>query len=125
MKTAAKTTIIDALGMGIGIWLIGYIGSILLFSFIPANLLGWILFTVLTPLTLLIAYLRFRNRSGRMRYYLLVAAVWVCVAVVFDYLFIVKLFNSIDYYKPDVFVYYITTFIIPLAIGHRFGRSRK
>jgi hypothetical protein len=37
---------------------------------------------------------------------------------VFDYFFIVKAFNPPDgYYKLDVYVYYLLTFIIPVAVG--------
>jgi hypothetical protein len=39
------------------------------------------------------------------------------MAAALDYLFIVKLFKSADYYKPDVYVYYVLTFILPIAVG--------
>jgi hypothetical protein len=44
------------------------------------------------------------------------AIVWTLIAIVFDYLFIVKALNPADgYYKLDVFLYYALTFILPLA----------
>lgn len=44
--------------------------------------------------------------------------VWTVMAVVFDYVFIVRAFNPSDrYYKLDVYVYYVLTFTIPLAVG--------
>ena len=51
-------------------------------------------------------------------YYIYLAVIWAIIAVVFDYLFIVKTFKPADgYYKLDVYLYYLLTFIMPLAIG--------
>ena len=44
------------------------------------------------------------------------AYAWVLIAVVFDYLFIVQLFQA-TYYEADVFVYYAMTFLIPVGVG--------
>ena len=41
---------------------------------------------------------------------------WTVIAVVLDHLLIVRLFNA-DYYAPDVAVYYVLTFLIPVGIG--------
>jgi hypothetical protein len=38
------------------------------------------------------------------------------IAVVLDYLFIVRLFQA-TYYDTDVYVYYAVTFLIPVVIG--------
>jgi len=46
--------------------------------------------------------------------------VWLLIAVVVDYVFIVKAFKSADgYYKPDVYVYCALTLAIPLVAGWR------
>lgn len=51
-------------------------------------------------------------------HYVVLAVVWTLIAVVFDYLFIVKAFKPADgYYKLDVYLYYALTFMIPLTIG--------
>jgi len=42
---------------------------------------------------------------------------WAIIAIILDYIFIVKLFSAVNYYKTDVFVYYIIIFLIPLIIG--------
>jgi hypothetical protein len=48
------------------------------------------------------------------------ALVWSAMAVVLDYLFIVKAFNPADgYYKADVYLYYLLTVLLPLAVGLR------
>jgi hypothetical protein len=42
------------------------------------------------------------------------------IAVLGDYLFIVKAFKPADgYYKLDVYLYYVLTVIIPVAAGWR------
>jgi len=42
------------------------------------------------------------------------------IAVIFDYLFLVKMFKPTDgYYKLDVYLYYILTFLLPLIVGWR------
>jgi hypothetical protein len=54
------------------------------------------------------------------KYYLIVAIIWTLIAVAFDYLFIVKLLKPADgYYKLDVYLYYIFTFILPLLVGRK------
>ena len=48
------------------------------------------------------------------------ALVWTFIAVVGDYLFIVKAFKPADgYYKLDVYLYYALTLAIPLFAGWR------
>jgi hypothetical protein len=42
---------------------------------------------------------------------------WTVIAVVMDYIFLVKLLNASDYYKLDVYLYYILTFVLPVAVG--------
>jgi hypothetical protein len=121
-KTRAK--LIDMLGLGFAIWLIGYVASIILWGFVSHDILGWVLFVVFIPLMVYLPYWRFRNRKETAGYYFMVALVWLLIAVVFDYLFIVKLFNSPDYYKLDVFVYYTVTFLMPLLVGLKYGTTK-
>jgi uncharacterized membrane protein SirB2 len=125
MDRKTKTRLIDTIGLGFLIWLIGYIASILLWGFVSHDILGWILFVVFTPLMAYLPYRRFRSRNETAGYYFLVALVWLLIAVVFDYLFIVKLFDAKDYYKLDIFVYYTVTFLAPLLIGLKYGTARR
>jgi len=124
MKEKMKTKLIDTLGLGFIIWLIGFIASIILWGFISHDILGWVLFIIFMPLMLYMPYWRFRGRRESVVYYLMVGLVWLLIAVIFDYLFIVKLFNSQDYYKLDVFVYYAVTFLAPFLIGLKYGTAK-
>ncbi|HTY14461.1 MAG TPA: hypothetical protein VMC42_02035 [Methanoregulaceae archaeon] len=114
--------IADTAGLGLFLWFIGWCASLVLFLYVPVDLLGWILFAIFTPLTIAITVLWFRKRDLSMVYYLAVALSWTCIAVVFDYLFIVKLFGVSGYYHPSVIVYYAETFLIPLLTGVKYHR---
>ena len=113
-------------GWGFVLWIIGYALGIMVFTFVPANLIGWIIMPIGTVLTLWVAFKKVRG--GTMGYYFLVALVWVLIALVGDYLFIVKAFKPADgYYKPDIYLYYALTFAIPVFAGWRktVGRPLK
>jgi hypothetical protein len=119
-----KQYIKDTAGLGIALWLIGYIASLVLFFTPYAGIMGWILISVFTPVTILIAWWWFRKREHlSLQYYAGVGVAWALAAIVLDYLFIVLLFQA-DYYKIDVFVYYIVTFLIPVGVGLFLDRGR-
>jgi|SRR5208283_2189568 len=124
MTKLRKTMLVDMPLLGLFVWLIGYLASIALYFFLPSEILGWVLFVFFTPIGLFITYKRFGKRKESVTYYLLVATIWLVIAVVSDYSFIVKAFNLQNYYKPDVFVYYATTFLMPFFVGIKFGRKR-
>jgi hypothetical protein len=111
----------DAFGWGFVLWFIGYVLGILLFALVSASLIGWII----TPVGIAIAaWIAFKKVKGNtLPYYGLLALVWLLIAVVGDYLFIVKAFKPPDgYYKPDVYLYYALTVGIPLFAGWRTSR---
>lgn len=106
----------DALGWGFILWLIGYALGILLFAIVPASMIGWIIMPIGIAITLWV--LLKKVKSDSFNYYVLLAVVWTLIAIIFDYFFLVKLFKPADgYYKLDVYVYYISTFALPLIIG--------
>ncbi len=111
-----KQLLKDSLGWGFILWLIGYVLGIILFFVFSPSLIGW----VIMPVGILITFwiLLKKVKGNTFRYYVFLAVAWTLMAVVFDYLFIVKVFKPADgYYKLDVYLYYALTFIIPLTIG--------
>lgn len=108
----------DALGWGFVLWLFGYVLGIALFPVVPAAYLGWVITPFGVALTL---WVLFKKVGGTtLGYYAGVALVWTLLAVVFDYLFIVKAFKPADgYYKLDVYLYYVLTLALPLIVGWR------
>ena len=106
----------DAVGWGIALWLIGYLLGLALFVFVPTSMIGWVIMPVGAVIALWVLLTRVSANS--MRCYAILSFVWTLIAVVFDYLFIVKVFNPSDgYYKLDVYLYYGLTFLLPLAVG--------
>jgi hypothetical protein len=114
----------DALLWGFVLWLIGYGLGFAFFAFVPASLIGWIIMPIGTVLTIFVAWKKIKGTT--LGYYLGVAAVWTAIAVIFDYLFLVKVLNPADgYYKLDVYLYYALTFLIPILAGWRKMSAKK
>ena len=106
----------DSLGWGFVLWFIGYILGIILFAFVSVEMIGWIITPFATVLTLWIIFRKIKGDS--LKYYFLVAIAWFVIAVVGDYIFIVKAFNPPDgYYKFDVYLYYVLIFSLPVLAG--------
>jgi len=94
------------------LWFIGYILGIVLFMMVPPAILGWVIMPIGTVLTLWVLFKKIKSVS--FNYYLSLAVVWTLIAIIFDYFFLVKLFKPADgYYKLDVYLYYILTFVLP------------
>lgn len=107
---------VDTAGLGTALWLLGYLASLGLFFTPYAGVMGWVLTAVFTPVTIAIAWWRFRGRDLSPGYYVLVGAAWAAIAILLDYVFIVRLFDA-DYYAPDVYLYYALTLLIPVGVG--------
>jgi len=113
-----KKLIKDTLGWGFLLWLIGYILGIIFFMIVPPSILGWIIMPIGIVITLWVLLKKIKNNT--LHYYLFLAISWTFIAVVFDYLFLVRMFNPVGgYYKLDVYLYYVLTFILPLIVGWR------
>ena len=114
----------DAFGWGFVLWLIGYALGIILFVVVPPSVIGWVIMPVGIFITLWVLLKKIKGNI--FLYYVLLAIAWVAIAIVFDYFFLVKIFKPEDgYYKLDVYVYYIITFILPLVIGARYSKELK
>ena len=96
----------DAFGWGFLLWLIGYALGMVFFSIVPAHMIGYFVSPIGIVITLWVLIKKLRGDN--MIYYLKVAVVWVVIAVVCDYLFLVRAFN---------YFYYTLTFVLPLLAG--------
>jgi len=110
-----KQIIINNVFWGFILWLSGYILGIVLFPFVPKDQIGFYILPLGTALTLWVL-LKKINRDMFLCYFS-VSVFWTMIAIILDYLFIVKLFTSTDYYKPDVYLYYLLTFLLPILVG--------
>lgn len=110
---------------GFVLWLIGYILGILLFPFVPNNLIGWIIM----PFGMLILYVLLQRKIKGKTYqdYFLTAVIWTIIAIAADYFLLVNVFHPADgYYKLDVYIYYALTFLLPLYFGRkRYARKSR
>ena len=106
----------DGLVWGFILWLTGYILGFLFFAFIPASIIGWVIMPIGIIITLWVLFKKIKGNS--FQHYVWLAVIWTVIAVVFDYLFLVKLLKPADgYYKLDVYLYYLITFCLPLLVG--------
>lgn len=120
----AKHIFKDAFGWGFILWLIGYALGIMLFSVVPLSMIGWIIMPIGTVVTLWVLLKKVKGDS--LEYYFLMAVVWVLMAVVLDYFFLVKAFRPADgYYKFDVYLYYALTFVLPIVVGWRKTKTKS
>jgi len=106
----------DTFGWGFLLWLFGYLLGIILFFVMPKSMIGWII----TPIAVIVTlWILIKKIIGVfVLYYFLIAIIWTLIAIVLDYFLIVKAFKPEDgYYKPDVYLYYSLTFILPLVVG--------
>jgi hypothetical protein len=107
-----KKVLIDILGWGILLWLIGYILGIILFFVLPVSLIGWALLPVGLIITFWVLFRQVKRED--FRYYLMLAVAWTTIAIICDYVFIVLLLKPDGYYKLDVYVYYLLMVASPL-----------
>ena len=111
-----KQTFKDVVGWGVLMWFIGYALGMILFPIVPLAMIGWVIMPIGTITTLWVLLKKVKGNS--LTYYFLLAVVWTLIAVVFDYLFLVKALKPADgYYKLDVYLYYFLTFALPLITG--------
>ncbi|CAN5130797.1 hypothetical protein BH09PAT1_BH09PAT1_4530 [soil metagenome] len=111
-----KNLLKDMLLWGFILWFFGYLLGIVFFAIVPPALIGWIIF----PFGILFTFIVVLNKIqlDSFRQYVLLAVGWTLIAVLCDYFFLVKIFKPTDgYYKLDVYLYYLLTFIIPLVVG--------
>jgi hypothetical protein len=106
----------DSIMWGVGLWLIGYILGFIFFALVPAGMIGWSIMPIGIAVTLWVLFKKIKGDS--FKYYFWLGAVWTVIAVILDYIFIVKALNPADgYYKLDVYIYYILTFTLPIVVG--------
>lgn len=112
----------DAFGWGFILWFIGYILGFIFFAFVSPNLIGWIIMPIGIIITLFVLLKKIAKES--LQHYLSIAIIWTLIAIIFDYFLLVKLFKPADgYYKLDVYLYYLITFLLPAIIGWKKNRK--
>ncbi len=112
-----KQKILNSLTWGFILWFVGYLAGILLFFIVPKDLIGWVIapFAILFTIWVIV----YKVKRPSLSCYVGLGIIWTVMAVVLDYIFLVKMFNiGTSYYKPDVFLYYIMTLFLPIGVGY-------
>lgn len=115
MKTNKIKVFLNTILWGFILWLFGYILGIIFFAFVPKNILGWVILPFGLIATLWVLFKKIKRESFGC--YIGLGIVWTIMAIILDYIFLVKLFNATDYYKIDVYVYYVLTLLLPVVVG--------
>ena len=106
----------DGLGWGFLLWLIGYVLGFILFFVVPPSAIGWIIMPIGIAITLWV--LLRKINVEKLGQYVFIGIIWALIAIICDYFFLVKLLQPSDgYYKPDVYLYYALTLILPAIVG--------
>jgi hypothetical protein len=100
---------------GFLLWLFGYVLGIVFFAFVPAAMLGWAIMPFGIAATLWVLFKKIERKQFTC--YIGLGVLWTLMAIVLDYVFLVSLLQPVHYYKPDVFLYYALTLVLPIAVG--------
>jgi len=119
-----KKIILNTLLWGFLLWIFGYILGFIFFAFVPKEAIGWYIMPFGIIATLWVLFKKIERESFGC--YVGLGVIWTVMAIVLDYIFIVLLLKSAGYYKPDVYLYYILTFILPVAVGwYKFNKAKS
>ena len=117
METNKGKIFLNTIFWGFIVWLFGYILGMIFFAFVPKNLLGWYIMPLAIVFTLWVLFKKIKRESFTC--YIGLGIIWTIMAIILDYVFLVKLLNAADYYKLDVYLYYTLTLVLPLLVGWR------
>lgn len=115
MTTTEK--IKNMLTWGFILWLVGYLASIVLFFIVPKEYIGWVLSPLASVFTIWV--LMKKVKRPELMCYFGTGLIWTIMAILLDYLFIITLLKTGNsYYKLDVYLYYLLTFVLPIIVGY-------
>lgn len=115
MPTNKSKILLNSIFWGFMLWLFGYILGFIFFAFVPKDMIGWYILPFGVAVTLYVLFKKIKRDSFGC--YIILGLVWTIMAIILDYLSIVRLLNSPDYYKPDVYLYYALTWLMPIMVG--------
>jgi hypothetical protein len=124
MEKDKKNIFLNTIWWGFLLWLFGYVLGIIFFAFVPKDIIGWFILPFGVIATLWVLFKKIKRESFTC--YIGLGIFWMLIAVIFDYLFLVRLFKSADYYKLDVYLYYFLILALPIAVGwYKFKGMKK
>ena len=109
---------------GFVLWLFGYVLGFVFFAFVPKDSIGW----YILPLGVIATFWVLLKKIKREEFkcYIGLGVIWTIMAIALDYVFLVKMLKAIGYYKLDVYIYYILTFVLPIIVGwYKFKKPKN
>lgn len=102
----------NGIGWGIGLWLFGYILSILFSLLMPLEMIRWFVTPISVVATCIVLWKWVHVRTLRTGF--IIGAIWCALAVILDYLFIVMLLSAPSgHYQLDAYLYYASLLLLP------------
>lgn len=100
---------------GFALWLYGYILGFVFFAIVPKDQIGWYIFPF--GLAAILWVLVRKIKRDEFKCFIGLGIVWTVLAIVLDYVFLVKMLSATNYYKLDVYMYYVLTLTLPILVG--------
>jgi hypothetical protein len=124
MKKDMKKIFFNTVKWGFALWLFGYILGFVFFAFVSKDVMGWYIMPFGIFATLWVLFKKIERKQFTC--YIGLGVIWTIMAIVLDYFFLVRLLKAVGYYKLDVYLYYILTFVLPVAVGwYKFNKNVK
>jgi len=102
----------NGIGWCIGLWLFGYVLSMLFSLLMPLEMIRWFVTPIGVLFTCLVLWKWVHVRTLRDGF--VIGAIWCALAVILDYLFIVTLLDPPDsHYQLDSYLYYASLLLLP------------
>jgi hypothetical protein len=122
METNKKKTFLNTLLWGFTVWAFGYILGFVFFALVPKEVLGWYIMPFGIAFTLWVLLKKIKR--AEFKCYIGLGVIWTIMAIILDYIFLVKMLSATNYYKLDVYVYYIITLVLPIIVGwYKLGKN--
>ncbi|MFA6392588.1 MAG: hypothetical protein WCW54_00675 [Candidatus Paceibacterota bacterium] len=124
METNKGKIFLNTVFWGFIVWLFGYVLGFVFFAFVPKEFIGWSIMPFGIAFTLWVLLKKIKREEFGC--YIGLGVIWAIMAVALDYIFMIKVLKVTGYYKIDVYIYYILTFVLPVIIGwYKFKKIKK
>jgi hypothetical protein len=115
METNKAKIFLNTAFWGLMLWLFGYVLGFVFFAFVPITMIGWVIMPFGLAATLWVLFKKIERKEFMC--FIGLGIVWTVMAIVLDYIFLVQLLKPTNYYQVDVILYYVLTFVLPIAVG--------
>jgi hypothetical protein len=121
METNKGKIFLNTVFWGFILWLFGYILGFVFFALVPKEVMGWYIMPFGLVATLWVLFKKIKREEFMC--YIGLGVIWTIMAIVLDYVFLVKLLGATGYYKFDIYLYYFLTLVVPIIVGwHKFKK---